>query len=670
MGLLSIGVSGLNAHQVALQTTGNNITNANVEGYSRQRADFGTRPAQDNGVGYIGEGTQITGINRIVDQFLITQLRLDTSSFNRLQTVSNNIEQLDSLLASDVSGLSSAVASFFSALEAGADDPSSVPSRQLVLSDAAGLIERFHSLYDRLLQQQMSINDQLGSATEQVTALASGIAELNNAIERSSIGNQGSQPNQLLDEREELLRQLAEIVSVATTIDNTGAMNVFIGNGQPLVIGSSSNTVSVRQSETDPTRDDVVFSSPSSTLVVTNFISGGQMGGVLDYRQNTLDNAFNSLGRIAIGLAGSLNDQQRLGLDLEGNFGQNIFGDINDVNLENSRAIGNNSNAGTGNLSITIDDYNQLTVSDYSLQIIAGGPNYQLVRNSDDSVVSGPAALPAVGSSITTPEGFTINVVSGVFSVGDRFVIQPTKTGADDISLLMQRPQELAYAAAIRTETSVGNLGNGVISAGEVIDIYDASGAFLTEFATSGQLSPPVVIRFNNPPTSFDVLDNTNPVAPVALVPPMAGLAFTAGQFNAVTVGVPSAYTFNLSGSPAAGDEFYVGYNFDASSDNRNAVLMTTLRTDETLDNGTLNFEDAYARLVEQIGSETAQVRISRDASEALLFQSQAARDSLSGVNLDEEAAKLIQFEQAYNASAQVINIARQIFDTMLAAFR
>jgi flagellar hook-associated protein 1 FlgK len=238
--------------------------------------------------------------------------------------------------------------------------------------------------------------------------------------------------------------------------------------------------------------------------------------------------------------------------------------------------------------------------------------------------------------------------------------------------LNLQRPQQLALAFPIRTETSLGNIGSGKISPGSIIDVYSdaANTTFLPAFATPGQLSPPVLIRFTNA-TTYNIYDNSNAANPVLI---SAGNGFTPGQNNKVFADVPgvgyTGYQVELSGFPAAGDEFKVGFNANGISDNRNAVALASLRINGTLDGGAANFEEAYGRLIEENGSRTAQVTISREASESLLLQSTSIRDSISGVNLDEEASNLIRFEQAYNASAQVISVARQIFDTLLAAFR
>jgi flagellar hook-associated protein 1 len=675
MSLISVGLSGLNVSQTALRVTGNNIANAGSPSYSRQRVELGTRNEQLTGGGFLGQGAAVDDITRVINQFQIDQLRRDTTAFHSLNSFASNLEQLDSLLATETGGLGDSISTFYSALESSIQDPTSAPARQVVISSAESLAKSFNTIYDRIAQQTSSINSQLESFTSQVSALSVGIAELNATIEEQIGRGQGSEPSQLLDERDELLKQLSELVSVKTVAEPSGAVNVFIGNGQTLVVGTLANTLDVQPSVTDPGNNDILFVGQGSTQVVTSFISGGMMGGMLDVRGQIFTPAVNEIGRLAMAVADTLNQQNQAGLDLEGNFGQNIYRDINDASLTGQRAIinPNNVSAADRNLNVTIDDIGQLTTSNYDLNLFddgAGGDlDYRLVRESDSTVVTGSLALPLTfPATITSADGFTINLTSGSFQAGDNYEIRPTANGARDITAQMTRPQELAYALPIVTDAETGNTGTGVISQGSVIEILNGAG---DPFATAGQLSPPLLIRFSSA-TAYTVFDNSNPASPA--------VQFTGtilpGQSNKIFLDAPgtapqyTGYQVEISGAPAAQDEFAIGYNANSTSDNRNGVVMGASRTNNTMESGTLTFEDAYGTFVEETGTETARTRISLDAAESLLVQSQEARDSIAGVNLDEEAANLIKFEQAYNASAQVITIARQIFDTLLQAFR
>ena len=679
--ILDVGISGLRVNQAALQVTGNNIANADDASYTRQSVQFTPNPEQFTGGGFIGSGSSISAINRVSDEFVLKQMRLDTSNYFNLAAFGNNIEQLDSLLAGELSSLGPSVTAFFKAIEVGAEDPTSIPARQLVLSESQGLVERLHTLYDRLQQQSHSVNDQLSSLTSQVTSLSKGIAELNDSITTELSRGDGSKPNGLLDKRDELVRQLSEIVSVSVTTANDGAINVFAGSGQSLVVGSVASGLGVRPSATNPELSEITYVGAGQQVIpITDAIKGGSLGGLLRFRDETLESTLNDLGRIALAMTDSMNQQNKQGLDLEGNFGGTIFQDINTPSAMADRAK-TLTTGSTTSLNVSINDISKLSADNYKLTVTDGASvpvQASLVNQTSKEVIAGTFVGGAfVPNDPNKTEGIEISVGSGTLATNESFFIRPTRSGARDAEVQMNRPQELAFAAPIATTTPLANRGGGTISAGNVLEAVDRVGNVSPAFVTPGALTPPVLIRFTSA-TTYDVLDNTNPSNPVALSPPMVpmtGITFTPGQSNPVfpedsALNNYTGYQVNLSGSPAAGDTFTVGFNSEGISDNRNGVALGQLRTTGTIDGGAVNFEDSYGRLVEEVGAATAQNRVSSESSLSLLQASTASRSSVSGVNLDEEAANLIKFEQAYNASAQVINVARQIFDTLLSSFR
>ncbi len=688
MGLLDIGLSGINNSQTALRVTGNNIANADIPSYSRQRVEVETLPEQLRGPGFVGSGSIISDITRVVDNFLITQIRLDTASFSSLDTFSTNINQVDTLLADDFSGLGPAISNFFSALEASAQDPTSEPARQVVLSEADGLSQRINTLTSRLLQQSNLVNSQLTSLTTQVSTLASGIAELNNKIALEVGRGGGGQPNQLLDQREELLRQLSELVSV-TTVSNENRLDVFIGNGQPLVIGASAAELSTQVSGSESGNKDIVFIDANGVeQVITDFVSGGKLGGLLEFRDDVISDAVNSLGRLAIGLSDSLNQQNSLGIDLDGNLGGNIFRDVNDGTLPSQRVLvdADNSNPQGQSIQVNISDVSQLTTSDYRLNVVDNDGDsvldYQIIRTRDNFAFPIETGV-AVDPQTISIDGFDIVIDAATqanLAEGDRFYIRPTRSGGVDMAVEMTRVQELAYAAPIVTEASTGNVGSGQITPGEMLEIIDDSGTIFPPpftpptanpiYSSEGVLAAPILIRFTSA-TDYSVYENSDPSAPELLfsdtiIPGRTNKLFSDDNTGSKYIG----FQASITGIPQAGDEFTIDYNANGSSDNRNAVALGGVRTRDILDGGATNFENSYGSLIEEIGTRAAQANINKQAAESLLFQSQANRDSMSGVNLDEEAANLIKFEQSYNASAQIISIARQIFDTLLGILR
>ncbi len=630
--LLNIGVSGLLTFQRNLATTSHNISNVNTPGYSRQRVELGTRPPQFAGGGYAGSGVQVTSVQRVYDSFLTSQIRASTSANSQLQTLYSNASQVDNLLADAQSGLSPALQDFFSAVQGVADHPASIPARQVLLSNAAGLTDRFQYLNQRLGDLRNSINTQLQTITTEINSLAQGIANVNKDIVDAVGSGAGAAPNDLLDKRDTLIAQLAERVAVTTVAQDDGSLNVFIGNGQSLVVGGASNTLATASNAFDPTRLEVAFKIGTTTAIISDNLTGGTLGGVLQFRNQVLDSTQNSLGRLATGLVNTFNAQHLEGQDLNGALGAAFF------NAGAVQVLARSSNSGSGVLSTTISDANALTSSDYRLQNNAG--TYTLTRLSDNTVTT----LAGFPGTPATVDGVTISLSAGTINSGDSYLIQPTRNGARDISVAISDPRKIAAAAPIRTGKSLNNLGSGGVSTGEVLNSADAA------------LLNTVTITFNNPPTTFAV---------TGVVPDPSPVTYTSGANIAY-----NGWQIQITGTPQAGDTFTVQRNTNGVSDNRNALLMGGLQTQLTLSGSSASYQDLYGQVIAQVGSTTHQADISRQAQEGLLRQVTAARDAVSGVNLDEEAADLVRFQQAYQAAAQVISSSNSLFDALLNAVR
>lgn len=925
-GVLSNAISGLQASQIALRTTGNNISNANTQGYSRQTVNFGTRPELQFGdAGFLGNGVNTQSVARVVNEFVTTQLRLDTSTFNQLDTYNTNISKVDKLFSDTATGLIGSFQEFFSALQNGANDPSSTPARQLIITQADSLGVRYNEIYSRLKESEKAADSEVKTVVEQIGALAKSIASLNQSLATQNASGSGAEPNALLDQRDEALRKLSELTSVQVVKAGSGELNVFIGNGEPLVVGPE-----VSQFKVDSGK--ILLVSNGHATDVTGQVSGGKLGGLMSFKSSVLEPSINELGRIAIVMSDVFNKAQSQGLDLNGNFGSPMFSDINEKSLTYARvAHGDNAPPNDRVISVKIADTKALTVSDYKFEVAAGTSNYTITRLSDNTTIT-QGLLPGSYPATIKFDGLELNLEGGSFQGGDTFTLQPTRTGASDIHALLTAPESLAFASPIRTASAAGNAGKGTISPGEVLGLLDANGNPLSTFATEGKLSPPLVIRFTSD-TTYEVLDNTDPANPKPLTPPMreqiflpnrennifttdvkemriagngartglpagrtsipsllfpatvypdtlttkygqpngypveqytfsrtdpttgltssqtmvtspnASAAETAARINtipgatarafttatitdinidpsafappfqisvngenligysalniapdvpspsdevefnnylaasinanenlkslgiraesssnpvtgapelhlvassgvnldirltasaatansisvndsngnpnvrltgqdvgggeqsAVTVGgriditlsegttmtgLPAVsdilgdttaadfaqpsylgYQVKISGEPKAGDSFTVGFNTNSRNDNRNALAMVALETTGSMQNGTMSFGQGYGRLVEEVGTKSNLAKINTDASRSLLEQTTSMRDGVSGVNLDEEAANLIQFQQLYTANARVISVAKDLFDTLIQA--
>tara|TARA_B100000446_G_scaffold187914_1_gene219091 strand:- start:3954 stop:6932 length:2979 start_codon:yes stop_codon:yes gene_type:complete len=527
--LLGIGISGLKAQQTALSVTGHNITNAGTEGYSRQTVNFNENTPQFTGGVWTGNGVNVDSIQRVYDEFLTEQMQRDTSIFNEFDTLSLNASQIDSLLADSGTGIQPGVERMFGALQSVVDDPSSLPARQVLLSEANGLVDRFSSINDRLNAQSEIINGQIEVVASEITTIGNAIAELNQQIQFALAASNGSPPNDMLDQRDKLITDLSELVAVETVAQDGSALNVFIGNGQTLVIGNESNEIFAQAGNTDPSRIGIYFRSGDAVQEVTAEIKGGQLGGMLEFREQVLEPTINGLGRVAMSINETFNEQHKLGIDFEGSKGGNFFEDINAPANTYLRVQGDARNELPNDrlVSLHITDTSQLTVDNYRMEFPGPGDSVFKVYNDKTNEELATTALTGFLPQTLEIDGFEIRLEAGTFQAGDKFLFTPTRSGASDIEMKITRGEEIAIASPISTDSAIGNRGTGAISQGNV---YDMDTPYL---ASEGEMDPPLIIRFTSP-TSYDVLDNSDPGNPIPLFPPLMNQTYVPGISNSI----------------------------------------------------------------------------------------------------------------------------------------
>jgi flagellar hook-associated protein 1 FlgK len=713
--VLSIGVSGALAAQRSLSTASHNIANAQTEGFSRQRVDVGTRPAQLTGVGSLGTGVQVNNVKRVHDDFLSGDMRSNASLATGYQINYDYTSQIDNMLADPQAGLSPTLQSFFSAINNISNDPSSQSARQVLLGEANALSERFTYLDARFDSLRKGTNETLKSQITDVNNLAKAIADVNWKVVLSKEVTQG-EPSDLLDQRERLLHRLSEKVVVRTTEQEDGSLNVFVGNGQTLVIGKNHSELGLEKNDHDPSQLEVVYKSQGTSSVVTQFMKGGSIGGLVDFREKILGGAQNELGRIAIGVTKTFNEQHHKGMTLENKLGGDFF---NNIDKSTPLTLGRKTNGGDFGLETTITNVDNLTTSDYKLNYNAG--LYTLIREEDDKLIDTFTTLPHHIDS----EGFTIDFHHGTnIQNGDSFFIRPTRAAAREFSVDIKRTNDIAAASPVRIRTSVHNLGSIEPSINGVADIDAPS------FATrQGALSPAITIRFIDenhiellddkgkvviaqqldeqgkaiPATAAIPADDDNKGSPATPAIP----AIAANRTNKISVegehdktendddleveqlgkviiydpdkginlftgsgGIDTGYSVKLTGKATAGDTFIIEYNTDAVGDNKNILELGKLQSKKTLDQASSNYSEVYSQLVSRIGSKTHELGVNNQAQNILYEQSKALQQSVSGVNLDEEAADLIKHQKAYEANAKVIASANEMFDTLMSALR
>lgn len=642
MSIFSIGVSGLNAAQAGMLTTNHNIANASTAGYSRQQIVQGTNTPVFSGVGFLGQGTNVQTVKRIYDQFLGSQVLSAEAGASEMDSYLAQIKQIDNLLADPSAGLSPALSGFFKGVQDVAANPASVPARQSMLSAAQALVSRFQSLDQRLSEIRDGTNQQIAGQITQINTYSSQLAEINQRIVLAQAGGGNQPPNDLLDQRNQMLTELNKLVRVTTVTQSDGSFSVFIGSGQPLVVGSQAYQLKAVPAVDDPGRTTVALVGVGGTAMILpeSQITGGSLGGLLNFRNQTLDSTQNALGRIALTLAQNFNDQHKLGQDLTGALGQNFF-TVGAPTVQSSSL-----NTGTGTPTVSIDGASiaQLTASDYRLRFVGG--NYQLTRLADNQVQTF-TTLPQ------TVDGLTISAGAWAPNANDSALIQPTRSGARNIATAFSDARLIAAAAPIRSSSALTNTGTAAISAGTV----DAPPP------PNPNLQHKVTITFTSP-TTFDVFDVTSATTLAS------GVAYTAGANVAY-----NGWTAQITGNPAAGDKFTVETNANGVADSRNAALLGALQTSNTVlgsatSGATASYQSAYAQIVSAVGSKTNEVMAIGAAQQGLADHATQALQSLSGVNLDEEAANLMRYQQAYQASAKVLQIASKVFDEILALGR
>ncbi|MCF6210619.1 MAG: flagellar hook-associated protein FlgK [Gammaproteobacteria bacterium] len=545
--LLGTAISGLTASQRNLAVVGNNITNVNTPGYSRQSAELVSRIPSPHGSGFVGNGVEVSTVRRIYDQFLGNQVTNRTSSFEQMDTLYNLAARVDNSLAGESSSLSPTIQAFFNAVQDVSNNPTSIPSREVMVSEASTLASRFQSLNREFDSLRDLVNTQMEVFTSEVNSIAGSIAELNQDIAIARASASGQPPNDLLDQRDRQINRLAELVSVNRVEAGDGSTNIFIGSGQALVLGTEAATLSTTRGSFDPAQREILFTSRTTSTPIGSQLNGGQLGGLMDFRRNVLNSAQDGLGRIAIGMADTFNVQHQLGDDLNGNPGGLFFAAINATSPAVFANV--NNNAASGTVAVSINDSGQLKASEYRLNY--DGANFSLLRLSDNTVVDsgfGTAGLPRTVAG----EGITLDL-SGTIAAGDSFLIRPVRYGARDMNVAL-----------------------------------------------------------------------------------------------------------------ASGAEFAAAASGNASGDNSNALAMAGLQTQKLLGNGSETYQSSYGKVLADVGVKTREAKVNSEAQQVLLDNAIEANSAVSGVNLDEEAADLIKYQQAYQAAAQLVKVADTLFQTLL----
>ncbi|WP_239005198.1 flagellar hook-associated protein FlgK [Legionella sp. MW5194] len=648
VGIFSIATSGLNAFQRALDVVGTNIANVKNPNYTRQTVLFGQLPSQRFAGSYIGSGVVITDIQRHADRFANQQVRDTLASKTQYEVFYEQAAQIDKLLSQDGTNITANLQNFFNALSQLNDAPDSNAARDVALKQSQTLVEQFKTMQQRIDEYQRNNSTQLREAVEQINVYAKTIADINQKL----TVNQNA-PD-LLDQRDAVLKELSKFTDVSIVERVDGAIDVSIGTGEMLVIGTDARRLLVNSSGSNQLNAQILLDNGAGVVDITRNMQAGMIAGLLGFEDDIMVQASQVLGQMAMGLASAFNTQHRLGMDLNNQMGQNFFNDFNTLSAQLARSVANTTNTGTGVLSVEISDISQVKISDYQLYVTDTGTNeVRVIRRSDgqSTTLNWTSSPPAPPAGSVTIDGMTITVDNiANLANNDSYTLTPTRGAARDLTLNLTDARQLAFASPVRTQSALTNTGSGGIRLGNVLNTTDVNKDFRIEFIS---------------PTQYNVINVTDSVT-------SGPFTFTPGTDN--TVMIPNAltpsYSVVLSGVPAAGDQFTASYNTGGIADNGNGLKLTAIQQDQLFEGGTQNLFDRYSSLIGSVGGRTNQAKLNSESADMLYNQAVDLRDSKSGVNLDEEAANLLQLQQAYQAAGQLLSVAKQMMDVLFAVMR
>jgi flagellar hook-associated protein 1 len=621
--IFGIDLSALQAFQQAIEVTSNNVANASTPGYDEESIELDTALPQNAGGFAIGSGVDVAGVQRAYSQAAATQLNTSQSSLSQLTSLQNYTSQIDNLFGTTAGGLTTALQTYYSGWSAVADDPASAPAREALLGDANALAANLNSTSSQLQGLNSDVNTRITADVNQINSIGTQISNLNTQIAQGT--GSGQAPNQLLDQRDQLVSNLSQLVGVSTTSNTDGSINVYLGNGQPLVLDQNTYKLSTVPNQFNASQLEVA-STASDGASISSSITSGDLGGLLSARTQAIDPALNQLGQIATAVAQTANTQQASGLDLNGQLGSALFS----VGAPVATASSANTDGTTA--SATISSIGALTSDNYLLSYQGGA--YTLT----DATTGANVALTGAGTSTSPLTASSVGlsiVLSGTPASGDQFLIQPTAQAAATIGVALTDPSGLAAAGAIQTSASDTNTGSATIGAGTVLD------------AANPALLNTTTIQFLTP-TTYSVNG-------------AGSFAYTSGGNVDL-----NGWQVQISGTPAAGDTFTVQSNAGGTGDNTNALAAANQQTTGVLSNGTISLSGAVGALISGAGALAQQVNTAQTAQTAVNTQATTNVQSISGVNLDEEAANLMQWQQAYQASAQALSVANGLFTTFM----
>lgn len=651
---MSIGLQSLMTYQTALDVTSQNISNADTPYYSRHMIDF-RELANYHGV-------DIANITRIFDSTADHYSQLTKSNFSQYDTYLQQLKNLEPFFDNANTSVGTFISSSLTALQQLNSNTSIASNRNLYLNSLSNLANQFQSASTNVAGEMQNVNSSLQGVITQANNILNSLANVNSAIVS---GGKGNDIDSLLDQQQSLLQELSQYFNFTTQTDSTGAVYVSLSNGLTLLNGTQAQQITTTPDPNNAQNLLPAVTIGSTNVAIDNYIQSGKITGLLDYRQNALIPTQRALDRLAMVFAQALNTQNKLGVDANGNLGGNIFNDINSTAAINNRFSSNSNNTGTCGMTVSITNVNALPTSTY--QLVIGAANaYTLTRTDDNGVQTvvgtGTIAGPLPQTISVASDGFSFTINSGTFNSGDEYTISPTKGGVNNLALTISDPASLALGWPVTASVGTQNQGStGQITVTNITDTTNAA------FATPKQLSPPLLIQFTSPTTYSIINANTSAVI-------QAGISYTPGVGQTPIFPTPAptsydpGYRVSLSGTMQTGDTFNIDYNNGVGSDNRNGQAIASLYQQNLVavsSGQSVTFNNGYNALAGNISTLANSAQSGYDSSKSIKESAEQIRDSISGVSLQEETMNLARFQQAYEASAQILQSARAVFETV-----
>jgi len=643
---MSLGTRAMAASYAQLHTTGNNIANANTPGYSRQTAQLATAGGQYTGAGFFGRGVDVSTVTRSYDRFLTGQAAQTASVAAADQARVGQLHQLEKVFALGESGIGHAAGELLNAFVDVASNPQDASARHVVMARARELASRFATAADQLSALQSGVTQDLEADVARVNSLAQQVASLNKQIAASN--GTSHTPNDLLDQRDQLIAQIGAHINVTTVSADDGSVGLFVGGGQNLVLGATVNSLVAMPDPYDPAKRQLAMrEAGASRLITQDSLSGGSIAGYLRFQNDDLANARTLIGQLAVAVGSAVNEQQALGLDL----GTPAAAGAPFFSLGNPRALSATTNGGNAGLTLSVADGALVQASDYELRF--DGSRYALTRLSDGAQMPGSPYTPVDLAGGVEFDGMRLQLAAGTALAGDRFLLQTVSTAAQDMRMVLTDPATIAAASPVSASVGTANTGSAAVISVRALD-------------TSLDRTLTASVDFTDDNGAYD----WSLVDPFGTVVQSGSAQWTPGDPIRL-----NGFELKIDGVPVAGDELRVAPTTAVAGNNGNAVAFVDMArvgfvgarqaSDGSLVAGR-TVTDAYASALAEIGVRVQSAATAAGISSSVAMDAETTRANKAGVNLDEEAARLIQYQQSYQAAAKMLQVAQSVFDTLL----